>query len=296
MGRSVISSVFLHVVIVAFAYFGVPILHKPPVVSDVPIIVELVVAENTNQPPPAPEPEESKPEEKPPPPPPPPPPPEPPPPEPAPEPVTEPEVAALPPAPPAPKAKAKPKPQAKAEPPPPRLLEGVKPRPKPKPKPPDPFASVLKTVAELKREAPPPKREEEKIKEEAKADPFDQQIAQALAARPRSFDAARPLTISEIDLVRRQIAECWNLPAGAKDAEDLIIEISLSMNPDGTVRDARIRDQGRIDRDPFFRAAAESAYRAVLNPKCSPLKLPLDKYEHWKTMVLTFNPREMFGA
>ena len=296
MGRSVISSVFLHVVIVAFAYFGVPILHKPPVVSDVPIIVELVVAENTNQPPPAPEPEESKPEEKPPPPPPPPPPPEPPPPEPAPEPVTEPEVAALPPAPPAPKAKAKPKPQAKAEPPPPRLLEGVKPRPKPKPKPPDPFASVLKTVAELKREAPPPKREEEKRKEEAKADPFDQQIAQALAARPRSFDAARPLTISEIDLVRRQIAECWNLPAGAKDAEDLIIEISLSMNPDGTVRDARIRDQGRIDRDPFFRAAAESAYRAVLNPKCSPLKLPLDKYEHWKTMVLTFNPREMFGA
>ena len=210
--------------------------------------------------------------------------------------MTEPEVAALPPAPPAPKAKAKPKPQAKAEPPPPRLLEGVKPRPKPKPKPPDPFASVLKTVAELKREAPPPKREEEKRKEEAKADPFDQQIAQALAARPRSFDAARPLTISEIDLVRHQIAECWNLPAGAKDAEDLIIEISLSMNPDGTVRDARIRDQGRLDRDPFFRAAAESAYRAVLNPKCSPLKLPLDKYEHWKTMVLTFNPREMFGA
>jgi outer membrane biosynthesis protein TonB len=248
MGRSVGLSVFLHVAIVAFAYFGVPILHKPPVVSDAPVIVELVVvAENTNQPPPAPEPEEPKPEEK---------------------------------------------------PPPPRLLEGVtpKPKPKPKPKPQDPFASVLKTVAELKREAPSPKREEEKKKEEAKPVPFDEQIARALVARPRSFDATRPLTISEIDLVRRQIAECWNLPAGAKDAKDLIIEISLSMNPDGTVRDARIRDRGRIDRDPFLRAAAESAYRAVLNPKCSPLKLPLDKYEYWKSMVLTFNPKEMFGA
>ena len=294
MGRSVGLSVFLHVAIVAFAYFGVPILHKPPVVSDAPVIVELVVvAENTNQPPPAPEPEEPKPEEKPPPPPLPPSPPKH-----EPEPVTEPEVAALPPAPSEPKAKAKPKPQPKAEPPPPRLLEGVtpKPKPKPKPKPQDPFASVLKTVAELKREAPSPKREEEKKKEEAKPVPFDEQIARALVARPRSFDATRPLTISEIDLVRRQIAECWNLPAGAKDAKDLIIEISLSMNPDGTVRDARIRDRGRIDRDPFLRAAAESAYRAVLNPKCSPLKLPLDKYEYWKSMVLTFNPKEMFGA
>ncbi|MDP6603421.1 MAG: cell envelope integrity protein TolA [Rhodospirillales bacterium] len=293
MGRSIALSVFLHVAIIAFAYFGVPILHKPLVVSDVPIIVELaVVAAKTNQPPPAPEPKEPEPEEKPPPAPPPPPPP--PPPEPEPEPVTEPEVAALPPTPPEPKPKAKPKPQPKAEPPPPRLLEGVK--PKRKPKPPDPFASLLKTVAELKRETPSPKPEEEKKKEEAKPVPFDQQIAQALTARPRSFDATRPLTISEIDLVRRQIAECWNLPAGAKDAEDLVIEIALSMNPDGTVRDARIRDQGRINRDPFFRAAAESAYRAVLNPKCSPLKLPLDKYEHWKSMVLTFNPREMFGA
>ncbi|HJO69919.1 MAG TPA: energy transducer TonB, partial [Rhodospirillales bacterium] len=299
MGRSVALSAIVHVAIVAFAYFGIPILHSPPVVSDVPIIVELVVvAEDTNQPPPAPEPEESKPEEKPPPPPPPPPspepPPPPPPPEPEPAPEPEPEVAALPPAPLEPKPKAKPKPQPKTEPPPPRLLEGVKPRRKSKP--PDPFASVLKTVAELKREAPSPKREEEKKKEEAKPVPFDQQIAQALAARPRSFDATRPLTISEIDLVRRQIAECWNLPAGAKDAQDLIIEISLSMNPDGTVRDARIRDHGRMNRDPFFRAAAESAYRAVLNPNCSPLKLPLDKYEYWKSMVLTFNPKEMFGA
>jgi hypothetical protein len=45
--------------------------------------------------------------------------------------------------------------------------------------------------------------------------------------------------------------------------------------------------------DPFYRAAAESALRAVLNPQCSPLKLPPDKYEQWKILELTFNPKDL---
>jgi hypothetical protein len=96
-------------------------------------------------------------------------------------------------------------------------------------------------------------------------------------------------------LVRQQIARCWNLPAGAKDAENLIIEIKVGMNPDGTVREARIANQSRMS-DGFFRAAAESALRAVLNPRCQPFKLPSEKYNIWQTMILTFNPKEMFGV
>jgi hypothetical protein len=46
--------------------------------------------------------------------------------------------------------------------------------------------------------------------------------------------------------------------------------------------------------DPFFRSAAESALRAVLNPRCNPLRLPPEKYEQWQTMTLNFDPREMF--
>ncbi|MBI3113435.1 MAG: cell envelope integrity protein TolA, partial [Rhodospirillales bacterium] len=83
-------------------------------------------------------------------------------------------------------------------------------------------------------------------------------------------------------------------PAGAKDAQDLNIEIRVVMNPDATVREARIQDQRRLQGDPFFRAAAESALRAVLNPRCNPLKLPPDKYQQWQTMTLNFDPRDMF--
>jgi hypothetical protein len=158
---------------------------------------------------------------------------------------------------------------------------------------------VLRTVEELKRrpsQRPKEKADKAKKKEEEKKETFESQIAKALASPTRRFDSALPLSISEIDLVRQQIAACWNLPAGAREAEDLAIEVWVAMNPDGTVREARIRDKGRMETDPFFRSAAESALRAILNPRCNPLRLPRQKYDHWKTMTLTFDPREMFGS
>ncbi len=290
----------------AIGYVGLPQLRKPPPLVATPVIIEVVtVAEVTNAPPPLPPKAKVTPEppkvEAPPPPPPPPPPKAVAPPPPPPEPEPEPEVAVVAPAPepkpnPKPKPKPKPKPVAKPKPRPkaPSQLATVK--PKRKPKPPDPFASVLKTVEKLERRAPPPPKKDEEKKKAPKPETFEDRIGRVLTTPAQSHDVTRPVTISEIDLVRRQIAGCWNLPSGAKEAEDLIIEIWVAMNPDGTVREARIQNQSRLRADGFFRAAAESALRAVLNPRCSPLKLPRDKYDQWQTMTLTFNPREMFGT
>ena len=298
MPRGIVYSVLFHAVVLTAGYYGMPALRRLPPVMDAPIVVELVtVAELTNAPPP-----EAKPEPKPEPKPakaePPPPPPEPAKAEPPPPPP-EPEVAALPPPPeeqpkakPEPKPKPKPKPKAKAKAKakaPPRLAK-VKPRRKPRP--PDVFASVLKTVEDLKPRPPKPKEKTEKKKKAEES--FEAQVAKALQSQARRHDADRPITISEIDLVRRQIAQCWNLQAGAKEAENLIIEISVAMNPDGTVRHARIQNKDRVAGDPFFRAAAESALRAVLNPRCQPFKLPRDRYARWQTMALIFDPKEMF--
>jgi hypothetical protein len=100
------------------------------------------------------------------------------------------------------------------------------------------------------------------------------------------------MTTSELDLLRQQFTECWNPPAGAKDAHDLNVEIRIQVNQDATVRSARITSQDRMG-DPFYRAAAESALRAVLNPHCSPLRVPPDKYDLWKDITLTFNPKDL---
>jgi hypothetical protein len=304
--RSVILSVLFHLAVFVLGYVGLPGLKPPPPLTETPIMVEVVdVSDITRAPPPKredvkkPEPKKQPPkqeaEPEPAPEPEPPAPPEPPkraetPPPPPPEPEPEPEIAAVPPPPqPKPEAKKKPepKPEPKAKPKPKASPVLAKVVPKRKPKAPDAFASVLKTVKALKnvplekKPAPTPKGD------------FEASIAKALNAPSARGDTVEKVTISEIDLVKQQIARCWNVQGGYKGIEEMSVEIWVAMNPDGTVRQARILDAARFANDPFKKAFAESAYRAVLNKRCQPFKLPAEKYTHWKTMKLNFDPRDM---
>ena len=304
MGKSVFFSFIVHCLVAVVSYFGLPMLSSSEIIVEAPVIVELVeIAEKTNvptaKPKPKPEPPKPEPVKETPPPPPPPPAPKVEAPPPPPEAPKEPEVAALPPEPkPEPKPEKKPEPKPKAEPkpeptprpkPPSRLAKA---KPKRKPKPPDAFESVLKSLEDLRKAPPPPQKAEKK--EEPKKD-FEQEIAKVLASSTKTMDRSQPMTLSEIDAVRHQIAPCWNLGAGAKDAENLVIEIAVVMNPDGRVRSAEIKNSASKMSNPFFRTAAESGLRAVLNPRCQPFKLPPEKYDRWKTMTLNFNPKDMFG-
>jgi len=316
MQRSLLFSIVFHGGVFALAIFGLPYIAPEPRLLDEAITVEILnVDEKTNAPEIVPDdgkkPEQktvkkAEPEIKTPPPPPPPPPkkasaPD------QPEPEALPEKKAE----PAPvkaevKPKIKPKPKPKPKKIEPKKVEikkskfaNTKPRRKPKrkhrPKPPDQFASVLKTLEKLKNQPKSKKKIEDKPKEKVKPKTsFQEQMAKALASPSKSFNAEQSLAISEIDLVRQQIRKCWSLPAGAKDAADLVISIEVDMNADGSVRRAQIKDRARMGKDAFFRAAAESARRAVLNPRCNPFKLPPEKYQQWQTMTLNFNPREMF--
>ncbi len=117
-------------------------------------------------------------------------------------------------------------------------------------------------------------------------------------AQARTADDRAP-TIAEIDAlrlsIRDQIRKCWNPPIGAASAEDLLVRVFLRLDPTGRVREAHILDSGRMAADSFFRAAAESARRAALNDRCNPLELPIDKYETWKELEISFDPRELLG-
>ena len=100
--------------------------------------------------------------------------------------------------------------------------------------------------------------------------------------------------MTDLDRVRQQIRACWNPPPGQANAEEMMIELALVMNSDGTVRTAKVSNTSRLSIDPVFRAAADAARRAVLNPKCNPLKLPLEKYSQWQKLLLSFNPKDMY--
>lgn len=108
------------------------------------------------------------------------------------------------------------------------------------------------------------------------------------------YDDSLPLSISEKDAIRSQFIPCWTMPAGAKDAGSLAVRVKIKLQPDGAVLEATLADdlRGRYASDTYFRAAADSAIRAVY--KCSPLKnLPQDKYGSWKDTELTFNPSDL---
>ena len=106
-------------------------------------------------------------------------------------------------------------------------------------------------------------------------------------------DISDQLSISELDVLRRQIARCWSIPGGARNAESLTVQVWVSMSPDGTVRDARIVNAARMGSDSYYRVAAESALRAIRHPNCSPLQLPANKFNIWKEFTFTFNPKDM---
>lgn len=301
MRRGALFSALVHVAVLLVAVFGIPSVLEDRIGPTPPIPVEMVTIDDETRAPvpmaePEPEPQpEPQPEPEPAPAPAPAPEPAPPaaspaaPPSPAPSPAPREVVPAAPPPvpPPVPKPEARPKPPPERPSPAPQTAAAPRKKPAPERQKPaaDEFMSVLRTVEELKSQAP----HQEKQQESADRAPEPPQ------SQP-SVSPARRLTMSELDAVRAQIARCWNIPAGARDAENLVVEIWVAMLPDGRVSDARIVDRDRAGRDPFFRAAAESALRAVLNPQCSPLRLPPEKYEVWRTMTLAFNPKEMFGS
>lgn len=102
------------------------------------------------------------------------------------------------------------------------------------------------------------------------------------------------LSMSEMDALRAQLAQCWLVPAGARDAQNLVVDIEVSVAMNKTVTNARIVDQLRYGSDAVFRAAADSAMRALKSPECTPLALPDNKYDQWKTMTVQFDPKNMF--
>jgi hypothetical protein len=97
--------------------------------------------------------------------------------------------------------------------------------------------------------------------------------------------------VSELDLIRQQISQCWNIDPGSKDMQRQRPEFRVYMNEDGTIRSATLLNADQMS-DPIFRSAAESAQRALRNPRCQPLKLPPQKYDQWQTFTITFDPKD----
>lgn len=200
------------------------------------------------------------------------------------------------PATPPPQAREEPKPAPEKKEPQPKVdqiaealnKEEGKPQPAPTP--------VAHTPMPHRKPPPPqPRFDAEKIAALLdKRDPQRQAVTGAVLNASASLGTATgnapTLSQSEIDALRAQIQACWNPPAGAAEAKDLIVKVRVMLNQDGSLSgEPMLVNRGG---NAFFQVAAESAMRAIR--RCQPYRLPLAKYEVWRDVEVTFDPRDMF--
>jgi len=99
------------------------------------------------------------------------------------------------------------------------------------------------------------------------------------------------LSTSEMDALRAAIEQCWSVPAGLADAEDMRVTVTIRLLPDGSI-EGRPDVQATGGESGARRAFAGSARRAV--QKCAPYSLPKEKYDTWAEVVVNFSAAEMF--
>ncbi|HKD23873.1 MAG TPA: hypothetical protein VKB71_17775, partial [Rhizomicrobium sp.] len=179
-----------------------------------------------------------------------------------------------------------PQPQQNVEMPPPQVEQEAEPAPQPVAKP-----------------APPkPKPEKKSAADQAAAlfkawaPPSTQQHHQKPAPISHNgIGAQNANTMDLVDALRNQIEQCWSPPAGAPHPEQLIVYVELTLNPDGSVAGSphlTAESQSAANGNPFLRAAAEAAMRAIY--VCQPFKqLPADRYQEWRDSTIKFDPRDL---
>ena len=297
LGAGVLLSVGLHAVLVGFVIFGLPIFWQPEVLpgaigielaqlSDITAAPKVQKEGKPNkQPEPQPEVKKEEPKKETPPPPPAPPKPAAAPPPPVAEP--EPEVAEAIPDPEAEKRKEEEKKKEEQK----KKEEEKKKKEAEKKKKEDEIkkqqkkddAALEKLLTDLTPDKPAPESDKKPEKKKADAKPAEPSTG------PQTADISEvPMTASEEDGIRGQIERNWNLGslAGAPDLTGMLIEVRITLQPDGTVTGARVINSGS---SPMFRQASEGAVRAVMIS--SPLKLPPGKT--YNTMVLRFRPDQV---
>ncbi len=181
-------------------------------------------------------------------------------------------------------------------------------KPEPKPEEPKKQEPPKKEKVEVNLKKDQPKAKKDDSKEKKKVDDAFDSLLNDVVKDTKKKDTSKTsghtkgapaeqvgevVTASEIDAIRRLMQRCWIVPNGVRGVRNLQVKLKLNIGKDGTVQQAQIVDRGRMGADPVFRAAAESAERAIMDPNCNPLPLNPAKFAQWKSMTMTFDPADM---
>src|SRR5436853_3853589 len=177
--------------------------------------------------------------------------------------------------------------------------------------PPDPIADALakdeaKKPEPKKADVKPPTPPKKPAPPTPKFDPkqvaalLDKRDSTRLAAAGENLNSspslglsngtAAQLSLSELEALRARLAQLWTIPAGAKDPQELVVQIRVKLKPDGTLAGPpMVLTSGK---STLFAAARDSAVRALFRGQPYDMLKP-EHYEQWKDVEITFDPRDM---
>ena len=109
----------------------------------------------------------------------------------------------------------------------------------------------------------------------------------------QGIGAANAMTADLADALKSQIYQCWSPPVGAPNANDLVVDFDLSLNPDGTPGRGHV---GRARRPAIPIPAPRPKPRAAPSSNASPTNCRQDRYSQWREInPLRFDPRQMMN-
>lgn len=199
------------------------------------------------------------------------------------------------PTPPAPKEaeslQAKPPEAKKEDTKPEQVAQVPPPTPRPPKKPPPPKPVV---------QAPPKEQEDRKFDTNQIAALLDKRTPQRQAALGDTINSVASLGASagtsamlsqtELDALRARLMSLWSPPAGAANPEELMVTVRIRLNVDGTLQGPpQVVSTGSSG---FYMTARESAIRAIFRGQPFNMLNPA-KYDAWKDIEITFDPRDM---
>jgi hypothetical protein len=104
-------------------------------------------------------------------------------------------------------------------------------------------------------------------------------------------DENSKLSVADARQIGAEVQRCWTIDSGAKGVMEFQVLLTVTVDAAGVAREAQVApsDAGRLS-DPVFRAFAERARRAVLDPTCANLPLPPRMQGQVQTITFRFHP------
>lgn len=103
-----------------------------------------------------------------------------------------------------------------------------------------------------------------------------------------------PLTGGERDALRVAVQRCWNVGSLSTEALRTSVVVAVSMTRDGRPEIGSIRLAGSTGGgDAAAKQAFDAARRAIIRCGTDGFDLPVEKYDQWRDIEMTFNPDSM---